>query len=112
MKAAQSQYGQIGDGVLAFHDHRHGCAEGRDEHQPHQAERAVDEHDRRRQRLRLRGPGRVADADDVAADVLGRKLLKNPATRYDDSSVRAGTTMPCARSSSCQRHALVSTLKK
>ena len=44
--------------------------------------------------------------------VLVRKLLKKPATRYDDRSVRDGTCTPWALSSSCHRHALATTLTK
>ena len=55
---------------------RHGRAEGRHEDQAHQADAAVDQDDRRRQRL---GPGRaggVPDADHVTADVARQEVVE------------------------------------
>ncbi len=112
MKTAQSQYGQIGDASWPFTIIAT------------VAPRAATSTSPIRPSARSTNTTVVASVFDCAGlavsrirttsppIVLGRKLLKNPATRYDDNSVRAGTTMPCARSSSCQRHALVSTLKK
>src|SRR5581483_3857307 len=42
--------------------------------------------------------------------LLGRKLLKNSATRYDPISVVAGTRTSCASSRTCHRHRLAATL--
>ncbi len=44
--------------------------------------------------------------------LLGRKLLKKVATRNDPVSARAGTSTPCAASSSPHRHALASTISR
>jgi hypothetical protein len=41
--------------------------------------------------------------------LLGRKLLKNVATRNDSNSFDRGSLTPCAPSRSCQRHALTPT---
>jgi hypothetical protein len=44
--------------------------------------------------------------------LLGRKLLKNVATRNDSVSARARRCTPCASSSSPHRHALATTIRK
>ena len=44
--------------------------------------------------------------------LLGRKLLKNVATRKDPVSVRAGTLTPCASRSRPQRQALARIIRK
>ena len=44
--------------------------------------------------------------------LLGRKLLKNSATRYDPKSWRGGIGTCCASSSSDHRHTLTRTVTK
>src|SRR6185503_4422085 len=51
-------------------------ADGGHQDQRHHAEAAVDENHRRGERLRAGGPRRVADADDVAADVARQEVIE------------------------------------
>ena len=60
-------------------------AAGGHQHEAHQAEAAIDEDDGRGERLRAGRPRRVADADDVAADVARQEVVEE-----ERDEVRAG----------------------
>ena len=81
-------------------------AERGDEHERHQAQAAIDEDDRRRQRLRPGRPGGVADADDVAADIARQEVVEEDRDQARaEQRARCGTCTCCASSSRRQRHA-------
>ena len=78
MKAAQSQDGQIGEASWPFTTIATVAPSAATSTSPIRPSAAIHEHDRRGQRLRLRGPRRVADADDVAADVARQEVVEEP----------------------------------
>ena len=83
---AHSQNGQIGEARLAPARGRDRGADRRDQHEPHQAQHAIDQDDHRRQRLRPRAGRAVSRMRTTSPPMLlGRKLLKKMATRNDAS---------------------------
>ena len=59
----------------------------RDQQQRQQANAAIDEHHRGRQRLRPRRDCRILDPDDVAADVAGEKVVEIGRDRSERTSI-------------------------
>ena len=56
--------------------HRHRGTHSGDEHEAHEPEPAIDQHHRCGERGRLRGGGRVANANDVAANIAWKEVVE------------------------------------